>query len=44
LTYIDPETGKYNSYIKGGPARYDFTVTPGRAYFMWADGSGAVVY
>jgi len=44
LTYLNPDTGKYSSYVKGAPDRYDFTVTPGRAYFLWTDGSGVVQY
>jgi hypothetical protein len=37
ITYLDAETGRYYSYVKGDSAKYDFNVTPGRAYFLWVD-------
>ncbi|HEX7391980.1 MAG TPA: hypothetical protein VF374_03410, partial [Thermoplasmata archaeon] len=44
ITYLDSETGKYVSFVKGDPAKFDFVVTPGRAYFIWVEGPGSVVY
>jgi protocatechuate 3,4-dioxygenase beta subunit len=44
ITYLDAETGKYISYVKGDPAKFDFVVTPGRAYFIWVEGPGSMVY
>jgi hypothetical protein len=38
----DSATGKYQSYVNGDPAEFDFQVTPGRAYYVWADGLGAI--
>jgi hypothetical protein len=41
---MDTETGKYLAYVSGDPAKYDFDITPGRAYYVWCDGSGVLVY
>jgi hypothetical protein len=38
----DYSDGKYVGYAKGFPAKFDFLVTPGRAYYVWADGVGAL--
>ena len=44
LIYLDSDTGEYMSYVKGNPDRFDFIVTPGRAYVIWVDGTGTVQY
>jgi hypothetical protein len=44
LIYQDPDTGEYQAYMKTYPDRLDFTVTPGRAYAIWVDGTGTVQY
>jgi hypothetical protein len=38
----DSATGKYQSYVSGDNLRYDFQLTSGRAYYVWADGLGAI--
>jgi len=47
ISYFDEETGKYYSYFpkvnKPGSV-YDFTITPGRAYFIEVTGPGKIVY
>ncbi len=42
IVEYDSSTGKYVSYVKGDPAKFDFLVTPGRAYYVWANGLGAI--
>jgi uncharacterized repeat protein (TIGR01451 family) len=42
IVEYDSSAAKYVSYVKGDPAKYDFLVTPGRAYYVWADGVGAI--
>jgi len=44
ITYLDADSGKYVSYVRGDPAEFDFVVTPGRAYFIWVDGPGTLAY
>ncbi|MBN1677609.1 MAG: hypothetical protein JW880_03640 [Candidatus Thermoplasmatota archaeon] len=44
ITYLDAENGKYLSYVKGDRAEFDFVITPGRAYFIWVEGPGSMVY
>jgi hypothetical protein len=44
VAYLDAETGLYEAYVVGDNARYDFQVTPGRAYFIWVDGPGQLTY
>jgi hypothetical protein len=44
ITYYDPDAGKYKSYISGEPELFDFTVTPGRAFFLYVDGVSSLVY
>jgi hypothetical protein len=44
VTYLDATTGVYHSYVKGYPAAYDFTITQGRAFFLWVDGAGSVAF
>jgi hypothetical protein len=44
IAYLDAETGRYEGYVAGDNARYDFQVTPGRAYFLWVDGPGQILY
>jgi hypothetical protein len=42
IVEYDSSAGKYVSYVKGDPAKFDFLVTPGRAYYVWADGLGVI--
>jgi protocatechuate 3,4-dioxygenase beta subunit len=42
IVEYDSSAGKYVSYVKGDPAKFDFLVTPGRAYYVWANGLGAI--
>jgi hypothetical protein len=42
IVEYDSSTGKYASYVKGDPAKFDFLVTPGRAYYVWANGLGVL--
>jgi len=47
ISYYDPETGKYKSFIPGvnkPGSIYDFTVTQGRAYFVVTDGAASVYF
>jgi hypothetical protein len=44
ITYLDTEAGRYVSYVKGDLEKFDFVVTQGRAYFIWLEGSGSLVY
>jgi len=44
VSYLDSETGRYYSYVLGDGAEYDFVVTQGRAYFVWVDGPGSMVF
>ncbi len=44
ITCLDSLTGLYKSYAPGFPSSYYFEVTPGRAYFVWADGVGILGY
>jgi hypothetical protein len=44
ITYLDSATKTYHSYVKGYSSLYDFAITPGRAYFIYVDGAGTVVY
>jgi hypothetical protein len=37
-------TGKYRSYVSGDPAKFDFVVSPGKAYYLWVDGAGSIAY
>jgi hypothetical protein len=41
---MDTNTGKYLAYVSGDPAKYDFDITPGRAYYVWCDGAGVLSY
>jgi hypothetical protein len=42
IVEYDTSSAKYTSYVKGDPAKFDFLVTPGRAYYVWADGVGVI--
>jgi hypothetical protein len=44
VVYLDAETGRYEAYVVGDNLRYDFQMTPGRAYYIWVDGPGQIVY
>jgi parallel beta-helix repeat protein len=41
---MNPITGKYQSFVLGDTAEYDFDVTPGTAYYVWSYGSGTISY
>jgi serine-aspartate repeat-containing protein C/D/E len=42
IVSLDTNTGKYKGYVTGDPAKFDFLVTPGKAYFIWVDGAGVL--
>jgi hypothetical protein len=43
IVEFDSDTGKYQTYVKGYGDKFpDFNVTPGRAYYVYADGPGAI--
>jgi len=42
IAAYDSDSGKYQSYMSGQLAKFDFLVTPGRAYYVYADGLGAI--
>ena len=47
ISYYDPDTGKYKSFLPGinkVGSIYDFTVTQGRAYFVVTDGAASVYF
>jgi parallel beta-helix repeat protein len=41
---FNQNTGKYQSYVVGDPAKYDFVMTPGRAYYVWSYGIGTIPF
>ena len=40
----NPDTGKYHSYVVGDSAKLDFTISPGNAYYIWADGPSVLAF
>jgi hypothetical protein len=44
LSCMDPSTHRYYSYVLGDGLEFDFSITPGNAYFLWVYGSGQIVY
>jgi hypothetical protein len=40
IAAYNSDTGRYQSYY--GNEKFDFLVTPGHAYYIWADGLGAI--
>jgi uncharacterized repeat protein (TIGR01451 family) len=42
IAAYDSDSGKYQSYYVGQNEKFDFLVTPGRAYYVWANGLGAI--
>jgi hypothetical protein len=44
VTGLDAAEARYYSYLSGWSSDYDFTVSPGKAYFIWVDGPGTLVY
>jgi hypothetical protein len=44
ITSLDYTTGLYKSYVKGDGPDEDFVVSPGRAYYVWSDAAGQIVY
>ncbi|MCJ7607349.1 MAG: hypothetical protein MUO94_05855 [Thermoplasmata archaeon] len=44
VSYLDTEDGRYYSFSPGAPDRYDFVVSPGRAYFVWVDADATLVF
>ncbi len=47
ISYFDPESGTYKSFIPGfhdSGSDSDFTVTQGRAYFVILDGPASVYF
>jgi hypothetical protein len=42
IVTLDSHTGKYKGYVTGDPAKFDFLVTPGKAYYIWVDGTGVL--
>jgi hypothetical protein len=44
IIYLDPATGAYYAYNPAFPDRYDFAVSPGRAYFVWTDAAGVLSF
>jgi hypothetical protein len=44
VSCMDSSTHMYYSYMLGDGAEYDFSITPGNAYYVWVYGSGQIVY
>lgn len=44
MTGLDDEEARYFSYMAGWDAAYDFTLSAGKAYFVWVDSPCVLVY